>query len=511
MQVTQSVGSVQSEAAAALLADARREADLVLAASQERVMEIVRAAQEQQEQVREAASVQAAQLLADAEGEATRVVEEAQQRASRIRTDVETEAVDRQAEAELAAQRIEKTAQTQADEVRDLARRDAELVAENARARADRIIGDAADEASNILAEASGQARKKLAEAAAAAEEAQQAVVAAKAEAERIVAEGKSLSARSSAAAQIDAQRIRDEAQQYLDSIQARTTKKQRRDEQIDDWSPRIALGAVIGLTASGEYSLAQLAGWYAGIAWLLPLGIDVYVVQALRRHRDVFPALILMVAANAVYHLAAAGLFGVRSDSDGTLRPEWWLIAAVAAIAPWVMLRIHRITAPPRARRSWRRERQQVPVEAPAPAVQDADSGAHGERAQAPAEQPEEAPAVSASERSPSAPAERPDERAQTPKSERAHRAQSKPKKRARVSAPKTLTERRTERVLQLYRELGKRPEWTDIRDALVAAKLADKTISRSSCQRVRDAIETEHPELAALGSENVRAITGS
>ncbi|MBQ1165747.1 hypothetical protein KBZ21_47995, partial [Streptomyces sp. A73] len=40
-----------------------------------------------------------------------------------------------------------------------------------------------------------------------------------------------------------------------------------------------------------------------------------------------------------AVYHLAAAGLFGVSASG----RPEWWLIVGVAAIAPFVMWRIHR------------------------------------------------------------------------------------------------------------------------------------------------------------------------
>jgi hypothetical protein len=98
---------------------------------------------------------------------------------------------------------------------------------------------------------------------------------------------------------------------------------------------------ATISLTASGEFMLAQLSGWPVWVAWALPLGIDVYVVQSFRRHRDVAGALILMVAANAIYHLAAAGLVGV--DRQG--RPLWWLIVCVAAIAPWVMWRIHQIT----------------------------------------------------------------------------------------------------------------------------------------------------------------------
>ncbi|MFD9564383.1 hypothetical protein [Streptomyces sp. NPDC059994] len=504
-----------TQAAEALLDQARREADTARAAAQEQALEIVRAAHEEQQQVRDKAAACVAQMVAGAEQEADRLVEEAQARASRIRTDADTEAVDRQAGAELAAQRAEKAGQARADEVRDQAHRDAEQLREDAAAKANRIITDAAAEASQTLTTAQGKAEQILADAAAAAEKAQKTLLDAQAQAEWTTEEAKGLRARTLAAADFDASRIRDEAQQHLDTIQARTDAKERRGQKIDEWSPRVALGATILLTASGELSLAVLTGWPPAIAWGLPLAIDIYVVQAMRRHRDVMLALLLMVAANAIYHLAEAGLFGVRVDSHGTLRPEWWLIAAVAAIAPWVMLRIHRITAPPRARRTWRRSRPEAPAATLTEAPALGDSGAHDERAQAPAEQEEEVPAVSVPERSPGAPTERPSgrpgERAQRPKTERAHRAHPKPKKGARPGAPKTLTERRTERVKELYSERGKRPEWTDIRDALVTAKLADKTISRSSCQRVRDAIEAEHPELAALGSDNVRAITGS
>lgn len=130
----------------------------------------------------------------------------------------------------------------------------------------------------------------------------------------------------------------------------------------IDRWSPRVALAATIGLTASGEFALAQLAGWVPALAWLLPLAIDVYVVQSFRRHRDVAAALTLMVVANAIYHLADHRLFGV--DSQGA--PTWWLIVGVASIAPLVMWRIHRITAPPRPKRERHKQRQQQHAEAP-------------------------------------------------------------------------------------------------------------------------------------------------
>lgn len=98
-------------------------------------------------------------------------------------------------------------------------------------------------------------------------------------------------------------------------------------------------------------------------------------------------------------------------------------------------------------------------------------------------------------------------DERPDKPVRERRERAQKKPKK----SAPTSVTDRRRERVRALYDELGRRPEWTEIRDALVAARLAEKTVSRATCQRVRDAIEKDEPKLAGLGSDNVRALPGS
>lgn len=282
----------------------------------------------------------------------------------------------------------------------------------------------------------------------------------------------------------------------------------------IDTWSPRLALAATIGLTASGEFALAQLAGWHPGIAWLLPTAIDVYVVQSFRRHRDVAAALTLMVVANAVYHLADRGLFGVATkggeivrNASGDPRPTWWLIVGVAAIAPLVMWRIHRITAP----KPERRERARVePASAPTQAVVSV------ERERSPGRPPVERPALTErarpepSERAQATPTERARERTTKPKSER---ARGKRKSAPNKAAGKTLTDRRRERVRALYDELGKRPEWTDIRDALTAAKLSDKPVSRPTAQRIRDAVESKEPALAALGSDNVRPLnqTGS
>ncbi|WP_105973648.1 DUF2637 domain-containing protein [Streptomyces geranii] len=56
-------------------------------------------------------------------------------------------------------------------------------------------------------------------------------------------------------------------------------------------------------------------------------------------------------------------------------------------------------------------------------------------------------------------------------------------------------LTERRHARIRRLYTELGRRPEWTEIRDALTQAGLSDKPVSRPTAQRLREQVEKAAP----------------
>jgi hypothetical protein len=123
--------------------------------------------------------------------------------------------------------------------------------------------------------------------------------------------------------------------------------KKDRKG--FNHWGPWIALWAAVGLTASGEYALARFVGFHDLVSALLPIGIDIYVIQAFRRHRDVAAALVLMVLTNALVHLAEAGLFGVETvpapDGETAFEPTWWLIVLVSAIAPFIVWRVHRIT----------------------------------------------------------------------------------------------------------------------------------------------------------------------
>ncbi|MFE9949313.1 hypothetical protein ACFYRJ_17480 [Streptomyces sp. NPDC005531] len=203
--------------------------------------------------------------------------------------------------------------------------------------------------------------------AAAARTEAAELLAAANAEAKKIreaaVAEAHGLRNRAVASANGEASKIREAAQ-------AETAKRQKRDDHLDTWSARAVIAGAVGLTASGEFELAKMVGFDSGVAWLLPLVIDVYVIQAFRRHRDVMQAIGLTIAANVIYHLADAGLFGVDPGHDGKTDPKWWLIAIVASVASLILWRMHTITAPPKAPRERRQRRAAARQEAPAKAA---------------------------------------------------------------------------------------------------------------------------------------------
>lgn len=327
--------------------------------------------------------------------------------------------------------------------------------------------------------------------------------VAARAEAEKLLAEANRMHREAGDKAQRIVGDALADADRVRAAVQAEQTERQKKDDNLDTWAARAIIAGTVGLTASGEYALARMVGFDAKVAWLLPFVIDVYVIQAFRRHRDIIQAITLTIAANVAYHLADARLFGLTP----TARPTWWLIAMVASVASLILWRVHLMTAPPKAANERRVRRHGERREAPAESVVSVEVERVSERPQG----ERKALTVSASERAQEPVAERQDERIPErparPVRGRGERAQKKPKK----SAPTSFTDRRRERVRALYDELGRRPEWTEIRDALVAERLAEKTVSRATCQRVRDAIEKDEPKLAGLGSDNVRALPGS
>jgi hypothetical protein len=174
----------------------------------------------------------------------------------------------------------------------------------------------------------------------------------AQAEAEQIRDEARSLRTRTLAEATHEANSIREAAR-------AETEQRKKRDDGFDTWSARLVIAGAVGLTASGEYELAKMAGFEPVVAWLLPFVIDVYVIQAFRRHRDIIQAIALTIGANVIYHLADEGLFGVNTSSRGEHEPTWWLIALVASVASLILWRMHLITAPPKPPRERQKQRQ--------------------------------------------------------------------------------------------------------------------------------------------------------
>lgn len=98
------------------------------------------------------------------------------------------------------------------------------------------------------------------------------------------------------------------------------------------DWLKLAALVFALVATATAEYELALAVGFNRFIAATVPGALDVYVVRALRVHRDVAPAVVAMIIVNAVSHLVTARLLPVSVP----------IVVAVSAIAPLVLWRVH-------------------------------------------------------------------------------------------------------------------------------------------------------------------------
>lgn len=261
-----------------------------------------------------------------------------------------------------------------------------------ATAAAEKVLAEAQERADQVSAEASDRSKEIIKKATA--------------QAEWTAEEAKGLRARTLAHANM-------EAKQILAAARAATQAKQEADDKFDTWSARLVIGGAVGLTASGEYELARMVGfdWYA--AWLLPFVIDIYVIQAFRRHRDILQAITLTIAANVTFHLADKGLFGVEEVTASGNEPEWWLIALVASIASLILWRMHIITGPAKAVRERRGRRAQQGQSA----VAQQSMSAQVERPErpvpapvsAPVERAQEAVSERESERSVERPAERP------------------------------------------------------------------------------------------------------
>lgn len=101
-----------------------------------------------------------------------------------------------------------------------------------------------------------------------------------------------------------------------------------------NDFLKWAALAAALIATASAEYELARAVGFNEWVAAAVPGALDIYTVRAMRAHKDVLAAVVAMILVNAASHLVTAGLLPVNVP----------LVVAVAAIAPLVLWRVHRL-----------------------------------------------------------------------------------------------------------------------------------------------------------------------
>lgn len=98
------------------------------------------------------------------------------------------------------------------------------------------------------------------------------------------------------------------------------------------DWILWAQLGCALVATAHAEYALASATGLHWVVAGAVPGALDLYVIRALQKHKDVLPAVLVMVAANVASILV----------SQGVLPLHWALYSAVGALVPVLVWRGH-------------------------------------------------------------------------------------------------------------------------------------------------------------------------
>lgn len=104
------------------------------------------------------------------------------------------------------------------------------------------------------------------------------------------------------------------------------------------DWILWAQLGCALVVTFHAEYTLALAAGVNEYVALAVPGALDLYVIRALQKHRDVLVAVLVMVAANVASHLVTAGLIPVG----------WAVYSAVGGTVPLLLWRGHALRQEP-------------------------------------------------------------------------------------------------------------------------------------------------------------------
>ncbi|MEV4615257.1 hypothetical protein AB0K43_22105 [Kitasatospora sp. NPDC049258] len=436
------------------------------------------------------ADVARAQAAEDAE--TIRAV--AADRAKEILEKAEQQASDTRREAEVLRERLEETARTDADCIREDAQEEARrlrgeaeaLVAEQARL-ATTARGDAEAEAERTVNAATHEAQRILAEAEARAAEVWEQVGAADAQVSALQAE-----------------RARREVAEAA-RRQSRIRRAWRLSQaQLPAFLRTTVLCAGILFTAQREHQLAMMAGADEILAWLLAVCVDAWVLAATRSkvYQETLTALGVMLLCQVAAILCDLHLLGVEPDGDGGWRVQWGIAVPLAMVVPVVIWRVHALmdhASDTHDRKAARGGEQATPTDAPANAHHDSaplpsQSGppfsdahdvllpaqnSHGQRSPA----REITPGGGASNAPPSLPPAQ---------------GWTVPAHDIETMSAEALSLLRQAVARPLYDDLDTRPTASQIHAALMARGLANQATSRSTVQRVRDAIESREPHLA-------------
>ncbi|MFF2080607.1 hypothetical protein ACFVXG_38315 [Kitasatospora sp. NPDC058162] len=489
--------TVQRDAATAAdrtLTEATTEAEAIRSRAADTAREILRAAAEQAEETRTEADATAGRVTEAARVEADTVREDAAVAARQLRDDAEAEAHE-----------LREEAAQQAADLRERGQKAVQRQREDAQAAIDeakRAAGEQLRQASAVRGKAESDSQRLLNTARKEAEQVTADALAELAETEQHVAE------------------LRAEQRQLEQKRADRQTGRLRRawrwwEANIPKLLPKLALWAGVAYTAAGEHHLAVMAGIDDVLAWLFPVAVDVWVVAATRAHAkahteeereritwEVVTALVVMMACQIASLLAELHIFGVE-PRDGEWRVKWGLAVPLAMVVPVVIWRVHALMGHGPSAHGKPADDATAPV---APAAQ--PDGVHEDPTPRPPHGGQPLPTAHGD--LPSAQGthgERSSEREIVAGggTSDAHRAlppahpQDADAHPAPAMSDAALLYARKALVRSLYDVLGRRPRASEIHAVLTAKGLlsGDERKTRSTCQRVRDAVEDAEPAL--------------
>ncbi|WP_030237367.1 hypothetical protein [Streptomyces sp. NRRL S-350] len=502
-----------------LVADRRRQADEIhrtaVTAAETALTEAAQAA----ETIRTTAAETARQMVAEADAQANQARQDAEENRERLTEAARREADGIREEAAEAAQLLREEVAAEAHEIREEAAREAAEIRERGTEAVQRLR----EQAEATIAE---ELRKAAAARGRAESESERAINTAKREADRILADADNRVEEADrhvreAAAAVKA--LRQEQQRREAAEAARRQGKIRKawrwgQEQVPAFLRTTVLVAGIAYTAQREHQLAAMSGVNDALAWLIAVCVDAWVLASARSkvHKEMAIALGVMATCQVAAILADFHLLGTTQNSDGQWRVHWAVAVPLALVVPVVIWRVHALMDHAKDGRGGAHGEQRPPAAPGGPLVDGPDAGhddlpsrpqasvenlpnaqavllpaqaAHGERSHE--------RAISAGEGPASAHPELP---ASAGGPVDAHGAQ--------VMSDAALMLARKAAVRPLYDALQGRPTAKQIYATLFAKGLVTGTeeSARNTCQRVRDAIETDEPHLKPVSAGRSR-----